>query len=77
MAVKIEDKTQHGMAICGELGEVQGETVESWKEYLLEILCNYRAEDIRKTCCFWKALPDTDKGFGQKVKMERGGKKSE
>lgn len=34
------------MAICGETEEVQGETVESWKECLPGILCNYTAEDV-------------------------------
>ena len=29
------------LKVCGESGEVSGETVKSWKERLPEIVCNY------------------------------------
>ena len=63
------------MSICGE--KVKGDTVESWKERLPEILQNYTAENIwnmDETGCFWKALPEN--GLGQKGKACKGGKKS-
>ena len=34
------------MAICGESGDVQGETVTSWKEILPEIIRGYNKDDI-------------------------------
>jgi len=63
--------------ICSESGDVLGETVQSWKERLPEILRGYSKEDIwniDETGVFWIALPET--GFGQKGKACRGGKKS-
>ena len=60
--------------ICGESGDVCGETVESWLERLPEIVRGYKKENIfnmDETGVFWKALPD--RGFGEKSK---GGKKS-
>ena len=65
------------VAVCGEAGDVRGETVTSWKERLPEILRGYAKEDIYnldETGCFWKALPD--KGFAQKGMQCKGGKKS-
>ena len=64
-------------SICGESGTVSGETVDSWKERLPEILQGYKKENILnldETGCFWKALPD--RGFGQRGKECKGGKKS-
>lgn len=63
-------------SVCGESGEVQGQTVDSWKE-LPEILQGYEKEDIMnlyETGFFWQALPD--RGFGQQGKECKGGKKS-
>ncbi len=62
--------------ICGESGDVRGETVQSWKERLPEILRGYSKDiwNIDKAGVFWRALPET--GFGQKGKACRGGKKS-
>ena len=63
--------------ISGESGDVRGDTVESWKERLPELLRGFSREDIwnlDETGCFWKALPD--RGFGQKGKRCKGGKKS-
>ena len=65
------------ITISGEAGDVAGETVESWKERLPELLQGYEAKDVwnlDETGCFWKALPE--KGFGQKKKECKGGKKS-
>ena len=65
------------MAICGESGDVQEETVVSWKERLPELLRGYKKEDIYnvdETGCFWRALPDH--GFGEKGKKCKGGKRS-
>lgn len=65
------------MTVSGESGDVSGATVDSWKERLPHILEGYRTEDIwnlDETGCFWKALPD--KGFGQRAKECKGGKKS-
>ena len=64
------------MTISDESGEVSGLTVDSWKERLPEIVQGYSSEDVwnlDETGFFWKALPD--KGFGQKVKECKGGKK--
>ncbi len=65
------------VTIQGESGDVSGVTIQSWKERLPEILKEYRKEDIYnldETGCFWRALPE--KGFGEKGKKCRGGKKS-
>ena len=65
------------LKICGESGDVEGETVESWKECLPEIVQGYEKDDIwnmDETGLFWRALPD--KGFGQKSKQCKGGKKT-
>ena len=64
-------------SICGESGEVRGQTVDSWKERLPEILQGYKKEDILnldETGCFWRALPN--RGLGQKGKECKGGKQS-
>ena len=63
--------------ICGESGDVHGETIDSWKERLPEILEGYAKEDIwnmDETGVFWQALPD--RGFGGKGRQCKGGKKS-
>ena len=65
------------LRICGESGDVQGETVQYWKERLPEIVQGYRSEDVwnmDESGIFWRALPD--RGFGQKSKSCKGGKKS-
>ena len=65
------------MKVGGESGDVQGETIDSWKERLPEIVEGYDIEDIwnmDETGIFWKALPDS--GFGRKGSQCKGGKKS-
>ena len=65
------------LRISGESGDVQGPTVDSWKERLPELVAGYTRDDIRnidETGLFWKALPD--RGFGMKGKECKGGKKS-
>ena len=65
------------MTISGESGDVSGLTVDSWKERLPEIMQGYSSDNIwnlDESGVFWKALPD--KGFGQKVKECKGGKRS-
>ena len=55
------------VTICSESGDVRGETVESWKERLPQILDGYDRRDIwnmDETGCFWKTLQD--KGFSRK-----------
>ena len=64
-------------AVVGESGDVCSATVSSWKERLSVITEGYKAEDIYnldETGCFWRALPE--KGFGQRGKQCKGGKKS-
>ena len=63
--------------VSGESGDVQGATVDSWKERLPEIVQGYSKDDIwnmDETGVFWQALPDC--GFGQRGKKCKGGKKS-
>ena len=63
------------VVVCGESGDVGGETVDAWKERLPEILNGYSKEDIYnsdETGCFWRSLPD--KSFGEKGKNVREGK---
>ena len=73
-------KTRHKLKqlrVCGESGEVRGETVESWKEHLPELLQGYSSNNIYnldETGCFWRALPES--GFGIKGVQCHGGKKS-
>ena len=65
------------MTISGESGDVSGVTVASWKERLPDIVAGYGSEDIwnlDESGVFWQALPD--KGFGQRVRQCKGGKKS-
>lgn len=65
------------LKINGESGDVQGETISSWKECLPEIIQGYDRDNIwnmNETGVFWKALPD--RGFGQKGQQCKGGKKS-
>ena len=65
------------MTICGESGDVSGDTITSWKEHLLDMLSCYSKADIwnlDETGCFWKALPT--KGFGQKAQQCKGGNNS-
>ena len=33
-------------SVCGESGDVQGVTVESWKERLPELMVGYKKEDV-------------------------------
>ena len=64
------------LKISGESGDVEGTTVDSWKERLTEIVQGYEKDNIwnmDETGLFWYALPD--KGFGQKSKQCKGGKK--
>ena len=63
--------------VCGESGDVRGETIDSWKERLPELVEGYAKDDIwnrDETGVFWQALPD--RGFGSKGKQCKGGKKS-
>ena len=65
------------LKICGESGEVQGETVDSWKERLPEIVQGYSKDNIwnmDETGLFFRALPD--RGFAQKRQSCKRGKKS-
>ena len=65
------------LKICGESGDVRGETVQSWKERLPEIVEGYEKEfvwNMDETGIFWCALPD--RGFGQMSRSCKGGKKS-
>ena len=62
------------LAVCGESGDVCGDTVESWKERLPELVQGYSKETFGTwTGCFFKALPK--KGFGIKGRQCKGGKK--
>ena len=63
--------------INGESGDVRGETVDSWKERIPELLQGYSSENIwnlDETACFWKALPDHS--FGKRGSQCKGGKKA-
>ncbi len=51
----------HKMKINGESGDVPGETVDSWKEKIPELVGGYYAEDILnldEAGCFWHAFPE-------------------
>ena len=64
------------MKISGESKEVRGETVDSWKERLPELLRGYSKKDIwnlDETACFWRALPEY--GFAKRGSQCKGGKK--
>lgn len=54
------------MVVCGESGEVKGETVESWKERLPEILQGYRAGIWTKQVVFGRHY--LTKALGKKEK---------
>ncbi len=63
--------------ICGESGDGQGVTIDSWKERLPELVRGYSKNDIwnmDETGLFFRALPDH--GFAQKSRSCMGGKKS-
>ena len=68
------------LKICGESGDVHNETVKSWKERLPEIVRAYDKDNIWNMdesglfFVFFRALPD--RGFGNKSKECKGGKKS-
>ena len=65
------------LAVCGESGDVCGDTVDSWKERLPELVQGYSKENIwnmDETGCFFKALPD--KGLRMKGRQCKGGKKA-
>ena len=65
----------HKMKINGELGDVAGETITSWKERIPELLRGYSAENVwnlDETGCFWCAL--SEHGFGRKGSEYKGGK---
>ena len=69
-------KKGKNLRISGESGDVQGPTVDSWKERLPELLSGFASDDIwniDETGLFWKALPD--RGFGVKGSACKGGKK--
>ena len=57
-------KTRHNIKrfnVAGEDGEVNAETLESWAEWLSEIVKGYELKDIwnaDETGLFWRALPD-------------------
>ena len=62
--------------VCEESGDVHGETIDSWKERLHEILHDCTNEDVwnmDETGVFWQALPD--RGFGSNRRQRKGGKK--
>lgn len=66
-----------GVAVCGESGDVRGDTAESWKERLPEILSGhtYAMGDIYnldETGCFWSPLPEQDlAGRGRSARVGR------
>ncbi len=55
--------------ICGESGDVHGETVQSWKERLPEILRGYSKEDIWNIDDFGEHYQKLD--LGRKEGMQR------
>ena len=62
------------MKISREPGD--GETVDSWKERIPELLQGYLSKNTRnlsETAYFWRALPDH--GFGKRGSQCKGGKK--
>ena len=65
------------LKISRESGDVEGTTVDSWKERFPEIFRGYEKDNIwnmDETGLFWQAQPD--KGFGQRSKQWKGGKTS-
>ena len=77
----LDDKWKKGnniknLRICGKSGDVQGPTVDSWKEGLPNLLSGFASDDIcniDEIGLFLKALPD--QGFGVKGSACKGGKK--
>ncbi len=62
--------------ICGESGDVQVVTIDSWKERLPELVRGYSKNviwNMDETGLFFRALPDH--GFAQKSRSCKGGKK--
>lgn len=58
--------------ICGESGDVQGATLDSWKERLPELIGAYSKDNILnmdETGLFFRALPD--RGFAQDSQLQR------
>lgn len=53
------------LTISGESGDVQGETVYSWKERLPEIQ-QENIYNLDETGCFWRALPDCPWEMGRR-----------
>lgn len=65
----------HNMAIAGEDGDVQQETIESWNERVREITRGRKPEDVwnmDKTGSFWRGFPETS--LNEKGKRCSGGK---
>ena len=55
--------------VSGESGDVSGETISSWKEWLPELLQGYKAEDIfnlDETGCFGGPCPKVDLKKGER-----------
>ena len=74
---ELETNNVKQMRVCGESGEVCGQTVDSWKERLPELLQGSSSKNIYnldETGFFWRGLPET--GFGTKGSACHGGKKS-
>ena len=71
MYVKSRYKRQ---ANSGESLDVSKTTVESWMERIKELYKGYDHKDILNIGCFFKA--QLTKGFAQKGKKSKGGKKS-
>ena len=46
------------LAICGESGDVQGATVESWKEIIPELVQGEDVWNMDETAIFWCIIPD-------------------
>lgn len=65
------------LKVIGESGDVQGDTVRSWKERLPQILQGYAKENIwniDETGIFWIALPE--RGFVEKGSQCKGTRKA-
>ena len=59
------------------LDDVEGKTVDSWKELLPELIRGYSKDDIwnmDETGLFFRAFPD--RGFAQQSRSYKGRKKS-
>ena len=63
------------MRVCGESGDVCGETIDFWKDRLPHIVEEYKEDiwNLDETGCFWKVLPEV--GLGQKAMQYKGDKK--